>query len=384
MIEFRRHLHMHPETGFNLVLTHDHVAGALRDAGMIVHEHVGVNSLVGVIVNGTGPVIGLRADMDALPLTEENTELPWCSQTPGKMHACGHDAHTAMLLTAGRYLKDHPEAWHGTVKLLFQEAEEGPSPGGAEGIVRSGLVDDVDVFYALHVSPAFPSGVIALKPGEAMAAADTIEIILKGKGAHAAYPHLGIDPILMQAEVVVALQALVSRVLDPMENAVLTIAQVHAGTTHNIIPSTAYLEGTVRTFNEATRSLLSAGIETVVKSVTTMRGGSYEYEYLCGYDPVVNAEVPSRYFQKIAEQVVGADRFAMIAKASMGAEDFSKYIRHRTGCMGWLGVAKDEATSLSLHHPRFNIDEEALLSGAAVLAGLVIGFDDYPNREEIQ
>ncbi len=382
MIELRRHLHMHPETGFNLARTHDHMAARLREAGIEVHEHVGVNSLIGVIRNGVGPVIGLRADMDALPLTEEDTTSPWSSQTPGKMHACGHDAHTAMLLTAGRYLTDHKDSWRGTVKLLFQEAEEGPSPGGAEGIVRSGLVDDVDVFFALHVSPAFSSGVIALKPGEAMAAADTIEITLKGKGAHAAYPHLGVDPILMQAEVVVALQALVSRVIDPTENAVLTIAQVHAGTTHNIIPSTAYLEGTVRTFNDATRSLLSTGIETVLKSVTSMRGGSYEYEYLPGYDPVINAEAPSRYFQKIAEQVVGADRFAMIAKASMGAEDFSKYIRHRTGCMGWLGIAKDEATSLSLHHPRFAIDEEALLSGAAVLAGLVIGYEDDPHTEE--
>lgn len=372
LIETRRSLHMHPECGFDVEQTHDFVSARLREMGIRTIEHVGKNSLLGILENGKGPVVGLRADMDALPLSEENASLEYRSRVPGRMHACGHDAHTAMLLTAANYLKDHPSLWRGTVKLIFQEAEEGPSPGGAEGIVASGLLDDVECFYALHVSPAFPSGTIAVKTGEAMAAADTIQITLKGKGAHAAYPHLSVDPVLMQAEVVTALQALVSRTLDPTENAVVTISQVHAGTTHNIIPGTAFLEGTVRTFNDAVRTQLKQGIEDVVRGIAAMRGGTYDYKYIYGYDPTVNAPKAAAAFQGVTECLLGKDKFVSIPKASMGAEDFSKYIRLKTGCIAWLGTHHDETDGYSLHHPRFNVDESALLSGVVVLAAVVI------------
>ncbi|OHE40344.1 MAG: hypothetical protein A2Y16_04265 [Tenericutes bacterium GWF2_57_13] len=372
LIETRRSLHMHPECGFDVVQTHDFVFARLREMGIRTIAHVGKNSLLGILENGAGPIVGLRADMDALPLTEANPDLTYRSRVPGRMHACGHDAHTAMLLTAAKFLKDHPNLWHGTVKLIFQEAEEGPSPGGAEGIVASGLVDDVACFYALHVSPAFPSGTIAIKTGEALAAADTVQITLYGKGAHAAYPHLSVDPVLMQAEVITALQALVARNLDPTENAVVTISQVHAGTTHNIIPETAFLEGTVRTFNDATRTLLKRGIEDVVKGITAMRGGTYDYKFTYGYDATINAPLAAADFQGVTECLLGKDRFIPISKASMGAEDFSKYIRHKPGCIAWLGTHHDETDGYSLHHPRFNVDENALLSGVVVLAGVVI------------
>jgi len=381
LIETRRYLHRHPETGFDVRETHDFVARQLREAGIDVVEHVGRNSLVGVLRNGEGDVVGLRADMDALPLAEENDALPYRSCVPGRMHACGHDAHTAMLLTVARFLSDHRDLWGGTVKFIFQEAEEGPSPGGAEGIVASGVVDDVGCFYALHVSPAFPSGSIAIKTGEAMAAADTIQITLHGKGAHAAYPHLSIDPVLMQAEVVTALQAIVSRVLDPTENAVLTVTQVHAGTTHNIIPASAFLEGTVRTFNDATRELLRRGIEDVVRGIAAMRGGTYDYKFIPGYGPTVNAAEPADRFRAVTECLLGKDRFIAIPKASMGAEDFSKYIRHATGCIAWLGTHRDESDGYSLHHPRFNVDEGALLSGVVVLSAVVIHGSRHPKGE---
>ncbi|MFA5006001.1 MAG: amidohydrolase [Candidatus Izemoplasmatales bacterium] len=382
LIRIRRHIHAHPECGFGVRATHDFVAAELRAAGIAVAPHVGKNSLLGILENGSGPVVGLRADMDALPMLEENAGLEYRSTVDGRMHACGHDAHTAMLLTAAKFLNDHRGLWKGTVRLIFQEAEEGPSPGGADGIVASGLLDDVECFYALHVSPAYPSGTIAIKTGEAMAAADTIRITLHGRGAHAAYPHLSVDPILMQAEVVTALQALVSRTLDPTESAVVTIAQVHAGTTHNIIPASAFLEGTVRTFNETVRERMKQGIEDVLRGVTAMRGGSYDYHYEYGYDPTVNAAEPAARMRAVTGCLLGEDRFVDIPKASMGAEDFSKYIAHRTGCIAWLGTRAGEDTGYGLHHPRFNVDEGALLSGAAVLAGVVIHGSHHPKEEE--
>ena len=220
MITNRRYLHMHPEVGFAVNNTHDYIASKLDELGIASIKHVGKNSVIGVIDNGDSPVIALRADIDALLLQELN-ELDYNSQNQGKMHACGHDAHTAMLLGAAKYLKEHKDLWRGTLKLIFQEAEEGPNPGGAKGVVDSKILDDVETVYALHVSPEYPTGTFAIKEGVAFAAVCTFRITLKGKGCHAAYPHLGIDPIIMQAEVVEAIQKIVSRKLPPLEKAVI-------------------------------------------------------------------------------------------------------------------------------------------------------------------
>ena len=246
LVTNRQYLHSHPEVGFNVKKTHDYVYNILKNLGIFVIPHVGQNSLIGVIENGKGPIIGLRADMDALPLKEDNQDLTYCSQNDMMMHACGHDAHTSILLSTAEYLVTHKELWQGTLKLIFQEAEEGPDPGGAFEIVKSGLVDDVNVFFGLHCSPQFHVGKFAIKENEAMASADTFQIKLIGKGSHAAYPHLGIDPIIMQAEIIMAIQTITSRLIDPTDNCVITVAQVHAGTTHNIIPESAFMEGTVR------------------------------------------------------------------------------------------------------------------------------------------
>jgi len=371
LLRRRRTLHRHPETGFDLPATHDFVAAELTALGIPFVPHVGKNSLLGILKNGEGPVLGLRADMDALPVTELNPDLPWRSEVPGKMHACGHDAHTAILLTAAEFLNSHRESWKGTVKLIFQEAEEGPNPGGAYGLCRSGLLDDVEDFFALHVSPSLPTGVLASKEGEMMASADTVKIRLLGKGCHAAYPHLGIDPILMQAEAILAFQTIVSRRLDPTENAVLTIARVAAGTTHNVIPAFADLEGTVRTFNEATRDRMETEIENVLRAVTSRHGGSYEWKYIREYDPTVNTPETARFFRKTVEAALGKDAYVPLDKPTMGAEDFSRYAALRKGCIAWLGTRKDEATSQSLHHPAFQLDEDALKTGVAVFVNLI-------------
>jgi len=371
LIETRRILHRHPETGFDLPWTHDFVVSRLREAGIPFTPHVGKHSIVAILENGVGPVLGLRADMDALPIFEANSDLPYRSECDGKMHACGHDAHTAILLETGRYLHTHREHWRGTVKLIFQEAEEGPNPGGAWGVCQSGLVDDVDGFFAFHVSPAHPVGTVAIKSGETMAAADTVKIRLLGKGCHAAYPHLGIDPIVMQAEAILAMQNIVSRKLDPTESAVLTIARVQAGTTHNVIPAFAELEGTVRTFNETTRRLMEAEIRAVLESVSARHGGAYEFRYIREYDPTYNDPGATLVFRRAIERSLGTQGFVPLDKPTMGAEDFSRYAAMKKGCIAWLGTRGDDTTGFSLHHPAFNIDESALKYGVLCFLNLV-------------
>lgn len=375
LIETRRFLHQHPETGFDVVNTHDFVCKELTSMGIEFIPHVGKNSVLGIIRNGSGPILGLRADMDALPMQEANRELPYCSQNEGKMHACGHDAHTSMLLGTAKYLSTHKTEWKGTVKLIFQEAEEGPNPGGAYGICQSGLLADVESFYALHVSSAFPSGTLALKSGEAMASADTLKIHLYGKGCHAAYPHLGIDPIIMQAETILALQTIVTRKIDPVESAVITIAKVQSGSTHNVIPESAYLEGTVRTFNEATRSQIEKEIESVLKGVALIHQGSYHYEYIREYDPTINTPSECRYFQKMVEGSLGKGNFIELSKPSMGAEDFSRYSALKKGCIGWLGTKKNPSTAFPIHHSSFNIDESNLKNGTLIFVNLVENYE---------
>lgn len=371
LLETRRYLHQHPETGFDVIQTHDFVVRKLHELGIETIQHVGKNSVVGILKNGKGPIIGLRADMDALPLTEENRDLDYCSQVDGKMHACGHDAHTAMLLSAAAILTQHKEAWKGTVKFIFQEAEEGPMPGGAEGVVHSGIVDDVEAFFAFHVAPQFESGTVCFKVGPAMAGADTVRIRLVGKGSHAAYPHLSIDVIQMQAAVVIALQQIHARRVNPLEPLVISLTQVHSGTTHNILPESAFLEGTVRTFSQATRKLAELEIRRIVEGIVQSFGGKAEIDYEYGYAPTVNTPTLAPFVKSVVEQTLGATRFRELTEPSMGAEDFSKFIDHRQGIMLWLGTQAGPMTAYGLHHPKFNLDEKALLDGVTILVNLV-------------
>ena len=372
LVKTRRWIHAHPEVGFDVNNTHDFIHSELQRFGIKVITHIGKNSLIGVIENGPGEVIGLRADIDALPLYEMNRSLEYVSTNDGVMHACGHDSHTAMLLTAASYLSNNLDQWKGTVKFIFQEAEEGPNPGGAFGIIESGYVNDVDHFYALHVAPMIDSGKIAIKRNEAMASADTIKITLIGKGAHAAYPHLSIDPIIMASEVIQGVQTILSRRKNPLDLAVITIAKVIAGTTHNIIPETAYLEGTVRTFSNELRAFIKVEIDNLLKSVTSRVGGKYEFEYIYEYDPVFNTSSEVDTIKEVVTSSLGESNFMEIYAQSMGAEDFSKYIFLKQGALAWLGTRKDESTSYSLHHPLFNLDEDALINGALTLVNLVI------------
>ncbi len=366
----RRHIHQNPEVGFNCVKTHDYVSKELKKLKINIFPHIGRNSIVGLIENGKGPVIGLRADFDAL-LIQEETDLEFKSLNDGVMHACGHDAHAGMLLGVAKYLSEHLDEWQGTVKFIFQEAEEGPNPGGALGIVASGIVDDCDTFFALHVSAENEVGTLSVSESEMLASADTIKIKFIGQGTHAAYPHLGIDPIIMQAEFILAAQSIVSRKLDPMEKGVITIAQVKAGTTHNIIPNEAYLVGTVRTFSEDVRKLFEKELKSLVSNIAKAHGGDYEFTYIREYDTTINTKSEALILIKEAKEILGDNKVVILTQPSMGAEDFSRYINHRKGAIAWLGIGFKDRYNYSVHHPKFEINEEGLLNGSRILINIV-------------
>lgn len=379
LIEIRRHLHRHPEVGFDLPNTHAFVMAKLASYGIKDAKKVGVWSIVATLQNGDGPIVGLRADMDALPMDEANKTLSYCSNNAGRMHACGHDGHTAMLLTAGKFLHEHRDLWKGTVKLIFQEAEEGPDPGGAIGVIRSDAVDDVDAFFALHVSPLHPSKTIAIQSGEAMACADTVYVRLFGKGSHAAYPHLGIDLVLLQADLVQAFQTIVSRRLSPVDHAVITIAKVHVGTAHNIIAETCELEGTVRAFSNQVRDAIETEMRRILDGMCLAYGARYEFDYVRTYDPTVNTPDIVEQIRKMTVATRGEDAFIKILKPSMGAEDFGRFTQLKKGAMAWLGTSGGETTSYGLHHPLFNLDESALLYGVLAHVTFVQNYKEEPR-----
>lgn len=370
IIKHRRYFHENPELGFDCLETHNYIRKVLNSLNIDNYPHIGKHSIVGVINKGKGPIIGIRADFDALPLQEE-TNLEFKSKNAGKMHACGHDCHAGMLLGLAKYLKENKDEWQGTVKLIFQEAEEGPSPGGALGIIENGILDDVDCFFALHVDSTIEAGKFSYNKTETMAAADTIKIKFIGKGTHAAYPHLGIDPIIMQAVFINSVQTVISRKMDPMKKGVISICEVKAGTTHNIIPNEAYLEGTVRSFTKAVRVLLEKEIEQLVKYTAKAHGGTYEFEYIKGYDPTINTVNESKILFEAAKDTLGEENIILLPTPSMGAEDFSRYINHKRGALGWLGVGFSDRENYPVHHSKFEVNEKALINGTKIFINII-------------
>ncbi|HPD99622.1 MAG TPA: amidohydrolase [Bacillota bacterium] len=369
LIKIRRHLHMFPETGFDCVNTSAFIEEELNKLKVDRIEHVGKHSLVATVCNGIGKVIGLRADFDALNITEE-TNLEFTSKNDGVMHACGHDAHTSMLLAACKYLVENKDKWQGTVKFIFQEAEEGPDPGGAFYIVNSGILNDVEEFFALHVSPGFDTGELAINYGNALAAADTINLEFEGVGTHAAYPHLGVDPIVMQADFIMSIQSIVSRKVDPFKTAVVTIGMVKSGTTFNIIPNKAYLSGTVRTFSNDVRDLIEKRLKVIADTVAIKHDGKCKFEYIRGYDPTVNT------FDSVDKMIAAGkdifDKITVLEEASMGAEDFSRYINLKKGAIAWLGVKNPDIENYNIHNSKFNLNEEALINGCKLFINIVM------------
>jgi amidohydrolase len=376
LIATRRDLHAHPELGFEEVRTAGIVAVRLRELGFEVHDGIGVTGVVGVL-RGTrrGKTIMLRADMDALPLPEESTHS-YASTSPGKMHACGHDGHVAMLLGAARAIAERRADVAGTLVLCFQPAEEGK--GGAKAMVDAGMLErfDIERAYGLHLFAHLPTGMLGFRSGPFYASSDSIEIRIEGKGGHGAAPHLSIDPILVAAEFVASVQKVVSRQIDPVEPAVITIGAIHGGTTHNVIPSVVTLMGTVRAFDHGVRERMAERIERVLRGVCETSGATYEFDYQWRYPVTSNDAAQTEYLVDLATRTFGANRVAMLDR-HMGAEDFSFFAERVPACYFVLGCSSGESTSFPHHHGKFDIDEAALATGVRAFVTLALDAPEH-------
>jgi hippurate hydrolase len=366
---WRRHLHMHPELAYEEVETAAFVAERLRAFGVDeVHEGIGKTGVVAVIRAGSSDRrIGLRADMDALPI-QEATGVAHASTRPGKMHACGHDGHTTMLLGAARYLAE-TRNFDGTVYLVFQPAEEGRA--GAKAMMEDGLFHRFPVadIYGLHNWPTMPIGTFAMCEGPAMAASDEFRIALRGRGCHAAMPHMGLDPVTVAAQIVIGLQTVISRETDPLDNAVLSVTQIHAGHTFNVVPEEASLVGTVRTFKAATRDRIERRMGEVATGIAGSFGLDAQLAYRRGYPPTVNHVREAAIGAEVAALVVGADKVDRKPTPVMGAEDFAYMLEAVPGSYIWMGSGNDEAALL--HSPHYDFNDEALPLGVSYWAKLV-------------
>jgi hippurate hydrolase len=367
LVAIRRDLHAHPEIGFEEVRTSDIVAERLAAWGIEVHRGIGKTGVIGILhgTGGPGRRIGLRADMDALPI-QEITNLPWRSTVPGKMHACGHDGHTAMLLGAARYLAEN-RGFKGTAVFVFQPAEEGL--GGARSMIAEKLFErfPCDEIYGLHNAPDLDHGQIAIFPGPAMAGADFFDIRITGRGSHGAMPHMGRDPIVVAMNLANALQTIVSRNADPREAAVLSITQVHAGSAYNVIPEEAVLAGTIRTFSPAIGALVRERMREIAAGTAASFGVTIEVDIRNIFDVLVNHEEQTQAVVEVAAEIVGADGVLTEVKPLMGSEDFADMLRVVPGAYAWVG----HSGTVPVHNPAYVLDDGILPVGASLLARLV-------------
>lgn len=400
--ETRRMIHMQPELLCEEHLTSELVQKHLTELGVRFRKGVGGDGRplymspealqrasvktypttggTGVLaeITGTrgarpGRCVLLRADMDALPIEELN-DVPYRSRVPGKMHACGHDVHTTVLLGVAEVLSALTDTFDGTVKLMFQPGEEGA--GGAVAMIHDGILDDppVDAAFALHVATEQVAGEIAIGSGPHAAAADTFEITVTGKGGHAAFPHTTIDPVVIAAHIVVALQSLVSRELDPIETAVVTVGTIHAGTVNNVIPQTAKLTGTVRTYVPAVRDHMEQRLTEIAETVARAYRAEADVVYLRGYPPMVNDPEMSAFARTAAAEIVGPEN-VHDARPIMAGEDLAFVLERVPGCMLSLGVGNPERGLIfPPHHPRFDADEDALAVGVRVLSAIALRY----------
>ncbi len=371
VVLIRRDLHMHPETAFAEHRTASIVAERLRRLGYDVHEGIGRTGVVGVL-EGTKPgrTIMLRADMDALPIAEERNHA-YRSQNEGTMHACGHDGHVAILLGAAALIADRRDELAGTLCLVFQPAEEGA--GGAKAMLDDGLFErfPIERAYGLHLSTKYPSGVLGFREGPIYASSDSLEIDVLGIGGHGSAPHDAVDPIYTAAAFITSVQQLVSRQIDPLEPAVVTIGAIHGGTIHNVIPRTCRMLGTVRAFSEGVREAMAERIERVLRACCETSGASYEFAYFDRYPVTSNDAHQTRYARDLARVTFGDERIVDAAKV-MGAEDFSFYAERVPACFYTLGCCGGPDTNHPHHSSLFDLDESCLPTGVAMMAALAL------------
>ncbi|WP_459500983.1 M20 metallopeptidase family protein [Bacillus sp. C1] len=363
IIKWRRHLHQFPELSFQEEKTSQFIYETLCSfANFEVTRPTPYSVMAKKKGSKAGKVVAIRADMDALPIQEETCKS-YASTISGVMHACGHDAHTAILLGTAEAIANMNEEWEGEIRLLFQHAEE-VYPGGGQEMVEAGVMDGVDYIIGLHVMSGLETGKIGIVYGPMMAAPDVFTIEVKGRGGHAARPEETIDPIAIGAQIIANLQHIVSRNTSAFMQRVVSITQFHGGTADNIIPSAAYLMGTVRSFDQALRKEAEEKIEQIAKGITEAHGAAYTYTYRYGYDPVINDPFITKIVEESAVELFGKERIVKLAP-SMGGEDFSAYLRKAPGCFIKLGTGNEKInTCYPHHHPKFDVDESALIDGA--------------------
>jgi len=366
VVAWRRHLHQHPELSFHERLTSKFVAETLAWFGGLEITRPTTTSVVARLIGGggPGPVLAVRADMDALPIQEANSH-DFVSQTAGVMHACGHDGHTAMLLGAAKILVTRRDELRGEVRFLFQHAEE-LHPGGASAMIKAGVLDGVDLIVGAHLWLDLPYGQVGVKSGPLMASLDTFRIVIEGIGGHAAMPQQTVDPIAVAAQVVTNLQHVVSRNVDPLASAVVSVTQISGGTTTNVIPGSVEMAGTVRTFDPALRAKIPELMERVIAGVTAAHGARYRWEYEPGYHAVINDMEASELVRRAVVRALGQESLVE-ATPTMGAEDFSAYQQRVPGAFFFIGARNEERGIVHPHHhERFDLDERALDHGTRI------------------
>jgi hippurate hydrolase len=368
MTSWRRDLHAHPELAFEEHRTADLVARELAAMGIDVYRGLGRTGVVGTIANGQGPSIGLRADMDALPVHELN-DVPHSSTHRGVMHACGHDGHTAMLLGAARHLSKN-RAFRGTVNFIFQPAEE--NEGGGRAMVEDGLFErfPCDAVYGMHNWPGLPAGEFAINHGPMMAALDTFEVTVQGRGSHAAMPERGIDPFTAVGQIVLGLQTIPSRMLSAMDSAIVSITQIHGGDAWNVIPDSAVIRGTVRCFDPGVRNRVESALKLMCATLATANGASATIDYARCYPPTVNSKLEAEHAIAAATATPGSKGVRVGVAPSMASEDFAFMLQAKPGAYIWLG-ADGASPCAPLHNPHYDFNDDTLVVGALYWVSLV-------------
>jgi len=392
LTQIRRDLHAHPELCYQEVRTADIVAAQLADWGIEVHRGLGVTGVVGVVHGRDGGAcgrgVGLRADMDALPMTELNT-FAHASQHPGKMHACGHDGHTAMLLAAGQVLAEQRH-FDGTVYLIFQPAEEGG--GGAREMIKDGLFDrfPMEAVFGMHNWPGYPAGTFAVSPGPVMASSNEFHITIRGKGSHAALPHNGIDPVPVACQMVQAFQTIITRNKKPVDAGVISVTMIHAGEATNVVPDHCVLQGTVRTFSIGVLDMIEHRMRDVAEHTCAAFGATCEFSFRRNYPPTINTPAEAAFAQAVMHSIVG-DESTLVQEPTMGAEDFAFMLQAKPGAYCFIGNGDGshrgryeggghDAGPCTLHNPRYDFNDELIPLGGTYWVELATRWLGEPKR----
>lgn len=371
MIGWRRDFHMHPEIGFEEFRTSEIISKLLKGFGLEVIEKFSKTSVIGILKNGSSKkVIALRSDIDALGM-DDLKDVEYKSTHEGKCHSCGHDAHTAVLLGAAKYFSENRDKVDGTIKFVFQAAEEGPDPGGAKLIMESGKLDDVDIMIGSHVDQAYRAGVIALKDGPLYASGGFFEVKIFGVGAHGAYPHMSKDAIITTMQIIEAFQHIITREIDPLMSSVISVCNIHAGDALNVIPQCLTFGGTIRTFDTEVSNYIQNRMKVIIESISKLNGCTSEIKINIMFPPLINDSEVNDIIREAAVKALGTESVVEHKMPEMGSEDFSFYAEKIKSSFFLWGVGNDTNCLYYAHHPKFDVDESSLVTAMAVFVGSV-------------